>query len=200
MLAAAMINPDRASRMWIGWLVALSVLLSLMLLQATAHAEASFTLVADPTQPALPAGSTLAAVADLTGEHIPDLIVETPQADTLGVILGNGAGTFEAPSSIALAGHPLAPRIADFNGDGHPDLLVPGQRVENNADTDSIETGCGGASGGRIGHQGSKSRCVRQLRQVCVALSFCSISTYIHRFDSPCHSPCVRHCSPATSS
>lgn len=68
-------------------------------------------------------------MANLTGERVPDLVVENPQTDALGVMLGNGAGAFGAPSSIALDGHPLTPRIADFNGDGYPDtdqrVMVP---------------------------------------------------------------------------
>jgi hypothetical protein len=45
------------------------------------------------------------------------------------VFLGNGDGTFQAPASYACYPGPLA--LADFNADGHPDLLVGGGDAGN---------------------------------------------------------------------
>src|SRR5262249_42529876 len=44
----------------------------------------------------------------------------------VGVMLGNGDGSFQSPRGFA-SGGPLArtPAIADFNGDGIPDMAVP---------------------------------------------------------------------------
>src|SRR5271165_3929306 len=106
--------------------LAMPLALVLMLLaHSAARAEGGFTFVPNPTQPTLPAGSRLVGVAALTSNGIPDLIVENQEADTLGVMLGNGAGGFGPASSIALGGHPVGAHVADFNDDGHPDLLVP---------------------------------------------------------------------------
>jgi FG-GAP-like repeat len=91
---------------------------------ASAHPSAGFTFVPDPSQPSLPAGSSLAAVADVTGGGAPDLIIENAQTGTLGVMVGDGAGGFGLPSAIALGARPVGAQVADFNNDGHPDLLV----------------------------------------------------------------------------
>jgi hypothetical protein len=120
-----MASVDRAPRAKLALLAVSAVFLFASTLQSTARAQSSFTFVPDPTEPSLPAGSRLVEVADLTGNGVPDLIVENQQADTLGVVLGNGAGGFGPASSITLAGHPDGARVADFNDDGHPDLLVP---------------------------------------------------------------------------
>jgi len=74
------------------------------------------------------------AVADLNGDGIPDIIAanacNTPNfrdcsGSSIGVLLGNGDGTFRAAVSYDPAGYtPTAIVVADVNGDGHPDLLV----------------------------------------------------------------------------
>ena len=111
-------------RQGFGWLVIVMLLMAALVLPGSARASTGFTFVPDPSQPSLPAGSTLVAVADLTGNGIPDLIVENTQNDTLGVMLGNGAGGFGPASSIPLGARPTGAEVADFNDDGHPDLLV----------------------------------------------------------------------------
>jgi hypothetical protein len=116
---------ERTSLMRVLGLAALAALVLALGHASAAHAEGGFTFVADPTEPSLPAGSFLVDVADLTGNSIPDLIVENQQTDTLGVMLGDGTGGFGPASSIPLAGHPDGVWVADFNDDGHPDLLVP---------------------------------------------------------------------------
>ncbi len=69
------------------------------------------------------------AVADVNGDGKPDLLVANGVFDSakaaVGVLLGNGDGTFQAaqnystgaPSAVSIA-------VADVNGDGKPDLLV----------------------------------------------------------------------------
>jgi len=72
------------------------------------------------------------AVGDLNGDGHPDLVVTTSCADPscighVGVLLGNGDGTFQSPVSYNLIGIPgLSIAIGDLNGDRRPDLVVAG--------------------------------------------------------------------------
>src|SRR5208283_4494986 len=66
------------------------------------------------------------AVGDLRGNGIVDLVVASGIGfNAVGVLLGNGNGTFQAPVTYALdgiSGGEVA--IGDVNGDGIPDLAV----------------------------------------------------------------------------
>ncbi len=104
------------------WLTALAALIGAV--PATAHAGTNFTFVPDPVQPSLPLGSTLATVGELTSGTAPDLVVIDRETESVGVMLGNGSGTFGSPTWFPLAGRPDAVSVADFNNDGDPDLLV----------------------------------------------------------------------------
>jgi hypothetical protein len=68
------------------------------------------------------------AVADVNGDGKPDLVVTTfnngSSAGQVAVLLGNGNGTFQAPSYFNVGHNPLGVAIADVNGDGKPDLVV----------------------------------------------------------------------------
>jgi hypothetical protein len=80
------------------------------------------------------------AVADLTGSGIQDIIVTTEGPGvhgTISVLLGNGDGTFQAPITFSPSLPtfiPISVAVADFNGDGIPDLAV------------SYESGAGSAA------------------------------------------------------
>jgi len=96
-------------------------------------------LMADPANPGkflapmkLPTNLTTPSVAvtDLNGDGAPDIVAAT--FDSLG---NNGAvaifyqnphqrGTFQAPVSFPAGAQPQSVKIADVNGDGHPDLIV----------------------------------------------------------------------------
>jgi len=70
-----------------------------------------------------------AAVADVNGDGKPDLVISgPPQAGTsgwLGVLLGNGDGTFQAVRNTGGAGaNPVAVVTGDFNRDGKPDVAI----------------------------------------------------------------------------
>jgi hypothetical protein len=81
-------------------------------------------------------GPVSVAVADLNGDGKPDLVVADECASTnpdcslggigsVGVLLGNGDGTFQAPVSYSSGGYSAsAVAVADVNGDGKPDIVV----------------------------------------------------------------------------
>ena len=80
------------------------------------------------------------AVADVNGDGHPDLLVANECASTstcsnggaLGVLLGNGDGTFQAAVSYNSGGeYAYWLAVADVNGDGKPDLLVANQYVSS---------------------------------------------------------------------
>jgi Bacterial Ig-like domain (group 3)/FG-GAP-like repeat len=75
--------------------------------------------------------ATWVSVSDLNGDGKPDLVVgnqwQTQNAlNTLGVLLGNGDGTFQPAVSYVLNGgpSPIAISLGDLNGDGKPDIIV----------------------------------------------------------------------------
>jgi len=79
------------------------------------------------------------AVADVNGDGKPDVLVVNICADntcgtdgTVGVLLGNGDGTFEPAVAYDSGGAtPLSVTVADVNGDGKPDLVVAYQGCFN---------------------------------------------------------------------
>ena len=67
-------------------------------------------------------------VADFNGDGKPDLAVANYNSTNVSVLLGNGDGTFKSAISLSAGGYPAySPEslaIADFNGDGKPDVAV----------------------------------------------------------------------------
>jgi hypothetical protein len=82
---------------------------------------------------------TSAQVADVDGDGNPDLIVTDQDAGgngnnqgLVGVLLGNGNGTFQAAVTYNTGGFLTnSVAVADVNGDGRPDLLVANQCADN---------------------------------------------------------------------
>ena len=79
------------------------------------------------------------AVADVNGDGKPDLLVANECADNncsngvIGVLLGNGDGTFRTPVAYSSGGlYALAVAIGDVNGDGKPDIVVANQCGSSN--------------------------------------------------------------------
>jgi hypothetical protein len=83
-----------------------------------------------PAVPYNPGGSGQAgdfrtvAVADVNGDGKPDMVVSNFWSSTVGVLLGNGDGTFQTAVTFTPGVQNSAIAIADVNGDGKPDLIV----------------------------------------------------------------------------
>ena len=65
------------------------------------------------------------AAGDFNGDGKLDLAIANYDSNTVGVLLGNGNGTFAAPVTYSSGGsNPYAIAVADFNGDGKQDIAV----------------------------------------------------------------------------
>ena len=69
------------------------------------------------------------AVGDFNGDGKADLAVTNAGDNTVTVLLGNGAGGFTAAlgSPFPVGSSPTSVVVADFNGDGRPDLAIANQ-------------------------------------------------------------------------
>jgi len=69
---------------------------------------------------------TWVTVADVNGDGKPDLIVGAITATTanIGILIGNGNGTFGVPTLLSTYSWPSSIMVADFDGDGNLDLAI----------------------------------------------------------------------------
>jgi hypothetical protein len=91
------------------------------------------------------------AVVDVNGDGKPDLVVANNRSGvgpnfnyapgTVGVLLGNGNGTFQSQSTFIAGGQPLSLAVADLNGDGNPDLVVTSNKIFGDAGPPAGYTG-----------------------------------------------------------
>ena len=87
------------------------------------------------------------AVADVNGDHKPDLVVANSNSYAVGVLLGNGDGTFQTAVQYDSGGWAdQSVAVHDVNGDGMPDLLVTNQCAS------STECASGGVVGVLLGN------------------------------------------------
>jgi hypothetical protein len=87
-----------------------------------AHAVSFLPVVIYPVSGLFPAS---VVVADVNGDGKLDAIVANENSNTLGVLLGNGDGTFQSAVTYGSGGRsPTSVAVADVNGDGRPDLVV----------------------------------------------------------------------------
>ena len=63
------------------------------------------------------------AVADVNGDHIPDLVTANAGASTVSVVPGGGGGSFRTASSFVVGKRPVSVVVGDASGDGKVDLL-----------------------------------------------------------------------------
>ncbi len=72
-------------------------------------------------------GPRWVAVADVNHDGNPDILVANADAGSISVLLGDGKGKFSrGPGSPIPAGHlPNDLAIADMNGDGNLDVVIP---------------------------------------------------------------------------
>ncbi len=68
------------------------------------------------------------AVADMNGDGNPDLVIANHQSPFVTVFLGDGRGGFRpapgSPFDVHSNPHPHGVAVADFNGDGKPDVVT----------------------------------------------------------------------------
>jgi len=69
--------------------------------------------------------------ADLNGDGIPDLAIADNNECAVMVLIGNGDGTFAAPSKTNVTCYPEHVAVGDFNGDGKADLVVTSEPLES---------------------------------------------------------------------
>ncbi|MER7810895.1 FG-GAP-like repeat-containing protein [Streptomyces sp900116325] len=69
-------------------------------------------------------GPNSVAVGDFNGDGDLDLVTANTAANTVSVLLSNGAGTFAAKTDYATGTNPRSVAVGDFNGDGRLDLVT----------------------------------------------------------------------------
>lgn len=91
-------------------------------LPAVASAAVTF---GPPTSYAAGLGTQDVAIGDFNRDGKPDIATANQTDNSVSILLGNGDGTFQAQTRIAVAtGAPKRVAVADFDGDGNDDLAL----------------------------------------------------------------------------
>lgn len=89
----------------------------------------NWTPLTPPSVAVFETGEVASAEVNPGTDGDPDLIALSigaiEGASALGVYLGNGDGTFQNPVETLVPGYPNGMAVADVNGDGIPDVLIP---------------------------------------------------------------------------
>ena len=81
------------------------------------------TFALSPLKSSIPLLVSLVSLPDVNGDGSPDLVFASATGDSVGVLLGNGDGTFQSPVFYNVSA-PTGLATVDLNKDGHQDLLV----------------------------------------------------------------------------
>ena len=74
-------------------------------------------------------GPIALVAGDFNGDGRQDLAVANSNSNNISVLLGDGAGSFQA-QSLAVGNSPTALVVGEFNGDGRTDLAVANSEIQ----------------------------------------------------------------------
>lgn len=86
-------------------------------------------------------------IADFNGDGNLDIATANSSGNDVSVLLGNGNGTFEAPTNYAAGSGPSSIKAGDFNGDGKLDLVVSNFNNGSCCGDDSVSVLIGNGDG-----------------------------------------------------
>src|SRR5256714_3383955 len=80
----------------------------------------------------LGSGPIWVVIADVNGDRKPDILLANQSRNSVGVLLGNGDGSFQPVMNFDTGGNfPESIAVGDFNGDGKPDVAVAHLKTNN---------------------------------------------------------------------